>query len=793
LRSGPSNWNLRLDCAGALLAAATVVVWSGIPAGANAQPIATTPPSEPAEDAEPAPDDRVVVLADTISNEQDASLVIAEGEVEARYQGRTLRAQKLIYDRKTGVVRAQGSVQIIDPDGSVRYADELEVDDELADGVATDFSTRFPGGATAIASSAIRREGEFSEFNKVIYTACKLCEDGKSPPTWTLRARRARQDIKDQMITYQDAVLEVKGVPILYAPYFAHPDPSSKRRSGLLFPDGGESNRLGFYYRQPYYQVISPSQDLTLIPQVNSKQNPLLGAEWRKRFFSGEVELTGSGTYESEFDGDGNALGPQEWRGHLFGKGDFKVTDYWRWGFAAATASDRFYLSRYDIDGANEQRGLFLTEPLRLGSQLYATGQGANSYVSAAVMGFQSLRAGENQDAFPQVLPLVEAYRNMQMPGVGGQLRLTGTAAALTRTFGDDSARVSASAAWERPAVIAGGILVKPFAEVRADYFDTTQVDTRAFPSSPLLADRTSSFGRGVALAGVEARYPLIRPLGRGSVLIEPILVAAYGSTDANDDRIPNEDSRAFELDDSSLLRPNAAPGFDLWEGGGRVAAAVRGSLRMGRAEASLLVGRRWRSDEERIASPLLAGSSTGLTETAVFNRFSNLDRKASDWVSSATLRYGTNFATSARLRFDGDDGTLLRSDVAAFASVWRVDANVRYLQIDSSLRDLTAEETFKTFGTLTPSPTLLAKDTRELTGGLGVRVTQNWSIGYNVRRDLALERNLRQDASLTFTDDCTFVQLIYSRSDVQNGPIGRSDSVRIRFGLATLGNFGRD
>ena len=44
------------------------------------------------------------------------------------------------------------------------------------------------------------------------------------------------------MMSYRDAVLEVAGVPVLYLPFFAHPDPSSGRRSGLLPPDFGTSS-----------------------------------------------------------------------------------------------------------------------------------------------------------------------------------------------------------------------------------------------------------------------------------------------------------------------------------------------------------------------------------------------------------------------------------------------------------------------------------------------------------------------------------------------------------------------
>ena len=100
------------------------------------------------------------------------------------------------------------------------------------------------------------------------------------------------------MISYQDAVFEIKGVPVLYIPWFAHPDPSSKRRSGLLVPDIGVSSKLGVFYEQPYYWAISPSQDMTISPMVSAEVNPLVKVDYRKRFFSGFVDLESSFTYE---------------------------------------------------------------------------------------------------------------------------------------------------------------------------------------------------------------------------------------------------------------------------------------------------------------------------------------------------------------------------------------------------------------------------------------------------------------------------------------------------------------
>ena len=74
--------------------------------------------------AEPA--ERVVLEADFIYEIQEENSVVAEGNVEALYEGRVLRADKIIYNKTTDRVRATGNVVIVDTDGSQQFADDIE-------------------------------------------------------------------------------------------------------------------------------------------------------------------------------------------------------------------------------------------------------------------------------------------------------------------------------------------------------------------------------------------------------------------------------------------------------------------------------------------------------------------------------------------------------------------------------------------------------------------------------------------------------------------------------------------
>ena len=87
---------------------------------------------------------KVVLDADNIFVSEADNTVIAEGNVEAKYEGRVLRADRLVYFRDTDRVRAIGNVVVIDADGSESFANEIETSSNLIDGYAIGLSRRQP-------------------------------------------------------------------------------------------------------------------------------------------------------------------------------------------------------------------------------------------------------------------------------------------------------------------------------------------------------------------------------------------------------------------------------------------------------------------------------------------------------------------------------------------------------------------------------------------------------------------------------------------------------------------------
>ena len=317
--------------------------------------------------------DIIYLEADELINDEAANIITAVGEVEGRYQDRTLRADKVVYTLDTGVVIASGNVVLIDANGSTQYANKLELSNELEAGTAADFTARQAGGGIMAAALATRtEEGEIELYN-AYYTACEPCmEEGRTKkPSWRIKARKVRQDKDTRTVRYNDAVFELLGVPLFWTPYLAHPDPSADRASGFLTPFGGISSSKGLNARIPYYWAIDDYTEATFTPHVFQRVNPLLEYQFARKFNTGVIDVEGSFTYGSFFDRNGDNFRAEDFidpsqaplgkrlRSHIYAKGLFVPNETWTYGFGAQLSTDDNYLNRYDLDETPERFGLY--------------------------------------------------------------------------------------------------------------------------------------------------------------------------------------------------------------------------------------------------------------------------------------------------------------------------------------------------------------------------------------------------------------------------------------------------
>jgi LPS-assembly protein len=694
--------------------------------------------------------------ADTLTRDDKANQWIASGKVEGRYQGRTLRADKLIYDGATGIVTADGNAQIINADGSAEFAQHLVLDNKMRAGFARVFSAQIPINqrltARFAADVAIRRSQTVEELDRAIFTPCQICAANGSAvtPTWSIEADRIIEDHARHLVYYRNATIRIKGLPVLYTPFFSHPDPDAPRASGLLIPQISATGKRGPSYQQPILWIISPSQDLTFSPQINTKVNPFLNLSWRDRFYSGELNARIGYTYEQDFNGNGTKFGPLTSRSYILANGDFNLTPHWSWGFTADRTSDPLIFDKYDIPSAYADHGLFLSDSQRLLSQLYATRQDDDSYLSIAALDFQGLRTTDNNRTFPTVAPLIEGRYDVPFNVLGGHLRLIGNGvllnfdeSPLVPTLSGYEDRASGEADWIRTFTTSGGLRIEPFAQGRVDVYDISNLTTAA---------RTQSVTQVLGTAGVTVSLPLIRQVGSTTIVLDPIAQLALSPDYKVNPAIPNMDDVVFSYDETNLFSPEKFNGYDLYEGGQRLNVGEQATFQWGNGlNASLLVGRTFRAET-----------------TDVFPSKTGLNGTASDWVLAADTTPIDGLSMFGRALISDQLG-VERLEVGVNFATSRMNGYVRYLDDN----------------------TQITGPVRNFEMGSEILVTQHWGFDFDAIRDIEVNKWTLIDLGLVYKDDCIKVAVIYRRQNTVVGALGASDAVFLRLTLATLGDQG--
>ncbi|MEZ5947424.1 MAG: hypothetical protein R3C04_11360 [Hyphomonas sp.] len=69
--------------------------------------------------------------------------------------------------------------------------------------------------------------------------------------------------------------------------------------------------------------------------------------------------------------------------------------------------------------------------------------------------------------------------------------------------------------------------------------------------------------------------------------------------------------------------------------------------------------------------------------------------------------------------------------------------------------------------------------------------VTDRYSLIYGELRDIAEDIDARKEIGIAYEDECSRLELVYSRSEIRDRTLGPSENIQIRFSLKTLGDFG--
>lgn len=667
--------------------------------------------------------------ANEVSYDRDLGIITASGNVEVTQENRVLLADTITYNQRLDVLTATGNVTLLDGSGDVIFAQHVELSGDMKDGIIEDFRMILKDGSRVAAASG-RRTNEDLDLRKAVYSPCNLCpENPTRPPLWQVKAIRVFHRKEEQMVEYNDAWLEVAGVPVAYTPYLSHPDPTVRRKSGFLPPIVGNSSDLGTITKVPYFWAITPYSDATLTPAYYFSQGPGFSGEYRHRFQEGRADVAGSIVHD-----DSDRV-----RGHVKSKGRFDLDDTWRWGFDANGATDDTYLRRYRYAADST-----------LVSDVYAEGFRRRNYFVASSYAFQGLERNVETGRTPFVLPLMEYSHVGEAGRYGGRTKLDSSLLSLYRTDGTDTRRLSVRPGWELPYIAPTGDAYTLSMSLNGDFYDASQVDRGAGKS------RYSGFsGRVVPEASLDWRYPFVRHEGPVAQVIEPITTFIVSPNGGNDPKIPNEDSLEFEFDDTNLFSANRFSGIDRVEGGARVHYGLKWGLYGNTGgKTTVLVGQSYRPRTDD-----------------TFGRGSGLEDHFSDIVGKLHVSPRKNVDLVYRTRLNKENFGAERNEFLMSLGVpaFRVTTNYTLFNREPDSRFQTREQ---------------------LSGNVTSQLTRYWRAQVGATRDLAEKEFRNVGLGLVYEDECLVFTTTATRSYFSDRDLRPNNTILFRVMFKTLGEF---
>ncbi|MCA1978934.1 MAG: LPS-assembly protein LptD [Thiobacillus sp.] len=320
------------------------------------------------------------------------NVVEASGNVEARQAGQNFFANWLRYDTELNSVEARGQVRMEKADFTVQ-GDSLRLN-------LTDYSGELLKPVYRLPVQKGRGEAERIDFidkeryhlKQALYTTCPVDNDD-----WFLKVDKLDIDQTRNVGTARNATLRFLGVPILYTPWMDF-SLNNERKTGILSPTFGTTERSGLDVLVPYYLNLAPNYDATLYPRLLSKRGVQLGAEFRYLLpqFSGANRL--------EYLPNDNEAGRSRWSVNL--KNSYRISGDTQAGMDFNRVSDNDYFR--DLSNL-----ISVTSLTHLNREAWLATRRDNWNGELRVQSFQTL-----QDS-TSITPIAEPYARLPQARLG--------------------------------------------------------------------------------------------------------------------------------------------------------------------------------------------------------------------------------------------------------------------------------------------------------------------------------------------------------------------------------------
>jgi LPS-assembly protein len=630
---------------------------AGIHAPVSAQAIATvTPAPTTSATAKPAATEQIVQFsADQVTYDSDNDIVTATGEVRMNREGNYLAADQVIWNQKTGEVRAKGNVVAVTPEGDKIVGEDVVLNEDLSNGTIENLLVVLDNGARIAALRGVRA-GKVTTLYDAVYSPCPVTSSTGCPkrPSWAITAAKVIDDPSTGRVKFEGGRLQLFGITLPLLPIF-NVARGQNGATGWLEPDFSISSRTGFEIAEPYHWQLAPNRDLTITPHIYTGVLPALEAQYRDLNSVGAFQLRGFVTYglvdnlTSNQPTDDHAI-----RAYFDSNGKWQFDPYWSLTTSFRVATDKTVTRRYNITNDDILRNLVNVERID-----------ADSYLSIVGWAFEGQRSTDVQKEIPIALPLIDWWVNKDNI-LGGRLQFHADSLGITRIEGQDTQRAFTSVEWDLRRLTPWGQELTLTAFARGDVYHT---DDAQATTVPIYSGTNGWHTRAIGALAADLKWPFIGPALGGFQRITPRVQLVLSPKTQNLD-IPNEDSRSIELEDTNIWSLNRFNGYDRWEDTSRITYGFDWSLERKNVSIESTIGQSYRLT----ARPGIFPSGTGLTD------------RLSDVVGRTRIRYGSLVDLTYRFRLDKDNLAVRRTEVDLTVGTTQTYAEIGYLKLNRNI-----------------------------------------------------------------------------------------------------------
>ena len=701
-------------------------------------------------------DEAIDFSADEMINDEEAQIVTAQGNVEVLYNGMRMTTDKIIYDQNADTLTAIGNVKMYTADGAVIDSDRVKLSDNMSVGAMNNVKVLMKDKSHVKAKYFVKKNNHTKVMRRASYTACDICE-GKSP-LWHVSAWKVQHQEDDKNVYYNHALVFFKYVPFFYTPFLTHPDPTVKRRSGLLAPTIGSSNYLDAYFQPRFFWAVDDHTNVLFSPIYSSEKDIVWDGSFTHYFYNSYINLSGSYLDDSSSKNNKPSKHRPEHRGQLFADGRTDINDDWLFTYNLKYVSDYVYLKDMDL---SYQDDAWLTSEAkfeRFSGRDYTSIEAYYYKILSYNLHQSNVRQFNALDKHkPIVAPLIEAEFYSDPLQWGSYLKNDFSTASVYHQNGSQTQRVTSINAWELPLTTAFGDKYRFVTSLKSDVYYVNRYQY----SDP--QSYTGTTARFFPQAGVEWHLPFVRATSTSRQIVEPVIVGVVSPEGGNKvEKIPNEDSEDVYLDDTNVLDLDRYAGYDRNDTGSRIS-----------------YGLRWNSYGNFFGrtSAFIAQSFERNRNASFIQGLDNQDATHfSDLVGRINATPNKYLDLNYRFRLDKNNLNAKYSELGANVGPALLKLNVSYifLQGNTHYSDKYSER-------------------KELYTSLTSEISENWRVSIYNLEDLTKKRRgrLEHGGTVTYDDECFTWDLTFKKYNTSNPNLDNDYEFGMTFYLKTVGSFG--